>query len=187
MSLLIRLARLQDLASVLALRHEAERWLATRGITQWINGADDQLADTIEAGHTWVVDHGGAVVATVTLGGADPDFWAPEDHPADGLYFYKLIVARSHAGAALGESVIDWAGRRAELTGRTWLRCDCWRDNYELHAYYLRAGFEHVRTVYQPHRRSGALFQRRSSHRTCNGPDIHESPTSTGEQQTCVS
>jgi hypothetical protein len=43
------------------------------------------------------------------------------------------------------------------------LRLDAWRTNEALHAYYRKAGFQHVRTVEYPHRGSGALFQRATS------------------------
>lgn len=49
---------------------------------------------------------------------------------------------------------------RAAEEGAEWVRLDAWRTNTALHAYYLRHGFEHLRTVERAHRNSGALFQR---------------------------
>ncbi|MFD3572766.1 hypothetical protein [Streptomyces sp. NPDC058644] len=71
-------------------------------------------------------------------------------------------MARSAAGKQLGARIIDWACRVAALEGRDWVRIDTWRSNAELHAYYERLGFKHVRTEAPSHRRSGWLAQRSS-------------------------
>jgi hypothetical protein len=47
-------------------------------------------------------------------------------------------------------------------SGPRFIRVDCATGNGELHGYYKRLGFSHVRTVDLPHRRSGALFQRQT-------------------------
>lgn len=62
----------------------------------------------------------------------------------------------------LGDAILNWASLRAAAAGKKWIRLDTRRDNTGLHRYYLRRGFEHVRTVFPPRWRteSGALFQR---------------------------
>lgn len=59
----------------------------------------------------------------------------------------KLTVARTHAGLDLGGRLLDWPGDRAYRSGASWLRLDVWTTNAELQRYYLRQGFEYVRTV----------------------------------------
>jgi len=53
------------------------------------------------------------------------------------------------------------AAEMAADAGKQWLRQDAGRTNEDLHAYYRRLGFDHIRTVELPHCGSGALFQRR--------------------------
>ncbi|MER6268321.1 GNAT family N-acetyltransferase [Streptomyces sp900105755] len=116
---------------------------------------------SIDEGRAWVVvDQGERVLATVSRGPVDRDFWTDADHPESALYLYKLIVAREASGRHLGTRVIDWMSRLAALEGRSWVRIDTWRTNTGLHAYYERLGFQHVRTEAPTHRLSGWLAQR---------------------------
>ncbi|SCD81647.1 Acetyltransferase (GNAT) family protein [Streptomyces sp. DvalAA-43] len=100
------------------------------------------------------------MLATVSRGAVDRDFWTDADLPETALYLYKLIVSRDAAGRHLGVRIIDWMSRLAALEGREWVRVDTWRTNIGLHAYYERLGFKHVRTEAPSHRLSGWLAQR---------------------------
>lgn len=162
----IRPAAGADVPALLSLRAEAEGWLRTKGTDQWSDPETGQRAmakwrASIDEGRAWVVvDENGTVVATVSRGPVDRDFWTDADLPESALYLYKLIVARGASGRHLGTRVIDWMSRLAAMEGRTWVRIDTWRTNTELHSYYERLGFQHVRTEMTPHRRSGWLAQR---------------------------
>ncbi|MGW6456711.1 GNAT family N-acetyltransferase [Streptomyces sp. NPDC055078] len=162
----IRPARADDVPALMALRTEAERWLKTKGTDQWSHAETGAKAiakwrTSIDEGRAWVVvDDSGAILATVSRGPIDRDFWADSDRPESAFYLYKLIVSRDAAGKNLGARVVDWASRLAAMEGRDWVRIDTWRTNRELHAYYERLGFKHVRTESPSHRRSGWLAQR---------------------------
>uniref|UniRef100_A0AAU1HY80 GNAT family N-acetyltransferase n=1 Tax=Streptomyces sp. NBC_00180 TaxID=2903632 RepID=A0AAU1HY80_9ACTN len=162
----LRPAAAGDVPALLALRTEAEGWLSTKGTDQWSDAETGEKAITkwrasIDEGRAWVVvgEHD-EVLATVSRGPVDRDFWRDDDRPETALYLYKLIVAREASGRQLGTRVIDWMSRLAALEGRTWVRIDTWRSNTGLHAYYERLGFKHVRTEAPSHRRSGWLAQR---------------------------
>lgn len=162
-----RPATTADAPALMDLRIEAETWLAAAGIDQW-RTSDGGIRDRalakwrsdIDAGRTWVVTDTSTPVATITLAPADPDFWGPDDDPADAVYVAKLITSRQVSGHNLGGRLLDWAGSEARTQGRTWVRLDCWRSNKALHAYYLREGFAHLRTESPSHRLSGWLAQR---------------------------
>ncbi|MFE5592291.1 GNAT family N-acetyltransferase [Streptomyces sp. NPDC056549] len=150
----------------MALRTEAESWLGSYGTDQWSDPETGAKAiskwhASIDEGRAWVVEgDAGAILATVSRGPIDRDFWTDGDHPESALYLYKLIVGRHAAGRRLGERIVDWTSRLAALEGRDWVRIDTWRTNTELHAYYERLGFTHVRTEAPAHRLSGWLAQR---------------------------
>ncbi|MFF1914529.1 GNAT family N-acetyltransferase [Streptomyces sp. NPDC058239] len=150
----------------MALRTEAEGWLESKGTDQWSDPETGAKAITkwrasIDEGRAWVVvDDFDTVLATVSRGPIDRDFWTDDDRPETAFYLYKLIVARRAAGRRLGERLVDWASNLAALEGRDWVRIDTWRANRGLHSYYERIGFEHVRTESPRHRRSGWLAQR---------------------------
>ncbi|MEU3710467.1 GNAT family N-acetyltransferase [Streptomyces catenulae] len=107
---------------------------------------------------------GGDPAATVTLDRViDPelwDLWTPEERADPALYVHKLTVDRRYAGSGLGGRILDWAGDRAARQGARWLRLDAWTTNAGLHRYYLRQGFQHVRTTADPDEVSGWLAQR---------------------------
>ncbi|MEU7369707.1 GNAT family N-acetyltransferase [Streptomyces hygroscopicus] len=151
----------------MALRTEAELWLRAKGTDQWSDPETGERTNTkwrasIDEGRAWVVvDQHDNVLATVSRGPVDRDFWTDADRPESALYLYKLTVARKASGRYLGTRVIDWMSRLAALEGRTWVRIDTWRTNTGLHAYYERVGFKYVRTEAPSHRRSGWLAQRR--------------------------
>ncbi|MFF9122376.1 GNAT family N-acetyltransferase [Streptomyces sp. NPDC014889] len=164
----LRPAAAQDVPALLALRAEAEGWLRTKGTDQWSDRETGERAiskwrASIDEGRAWVVvGERDKVLATVSRGPVDRDFWTDADRPETALYLYKLIVAREASGRQLGTRVIDWMSRLAALEGRAWVRIDTWRTNTGLHAYYEGLGFQHVRTEAPSHRRSGWLAQRRA-------------------------
>ncbi|MEU7512181.1 GNAT family N-acetyltransferase [Streptomyces sp. NPDC042898] len=168
----LRPARAEDVPALMSLRTEAEQWLSTKGTDQWSDPETGGVAigkwrQAIDDGRAWVVANGaGDVLATVSRGPVDRDFWIDEDQPESAFYLYKLIVARAAKGKSLGVRIIDWASRVAALEGRDWVRIDTWRTNVDLHAYYKRMGFTHVRTEAPSNRRSGWLAQRPASQLT---------------------
>jgi GNAT superfamily N-acetyltransferase len=169
--MIITPARLRDVDTIMAWRRERVTWLAARGADQWsIPLPRSAVAATVSSGQTWMVWDGDDPVATITLTAyadvdglwkpdVDPEaLWHPEDDPADALYAAKMMVPRARAGDGLGAEMLRWAGGRAFDAGLQWLRLDAWTTNPELHDYYRRLGFRHVRTVST--RVSGACFQR---------------------------
>jgi ribosomal protein S18 acetylase RimI-like enzyme len=168
----IRQATLADLDALIGLRRYAETWLHAAGIEQWTDHA--RGAHVIRAGlndgvtHA-VTDPAGAIVASLTLNGADPDFWTPEDDPDSALYLYKFMIGPEGRGTGLGDALLDWAGDQAQQRGKQWLRLDCWRTNTGLQAYYAQRGFELLRVVELSWRSSGALMQRPAEMRTSTG------------------
>ncbi|MEU3220134.1 GNAT family N-acetyltransferase [Streptomyces sp. NPDC006971] len=166
--MILRPATTADVDDLMALRIEAEGWLAAAGIDQWRNpqtrgpALAKWMAD-IKAGRTWVVENHQAVLATVTLAPADMDFWRESDLPDTAVYVAKLITSRAAKGSNLGGRLLDWVGRQAREQGKPWVRLDCWRDNVALQRFYLREGFEHVRTEAPTHRLSGWMGQRPAS------------------------
>lgn len=166
--MMIRLASPADADTLMALRLEAEQWLANAGVDQWRNPATRTPAlkkwqADIAAGRTWVVEDREDAVATVTLAPPDRDFWNANDQPENAMYVAKLITARSARGRNLGGQLLDWVGIQAQQQGKAWIRLDCWRTNTKLQKFYTGEGFQHVRTEAPPHRLSGWLGQRASS------------------------
>lgn len=160
-------ARPEHVQLLVDFRTEAAEWLADRGIDQWQKpwpsqqGLVDDIAHSVAAGETWILWDDGNPVATITLDDTpNPGLWTPTELAEPALYGHKAIVGRAYAGQGIGAELLDWAGTRAAHMGRHWLRLDAWTTNTELHRYYERLGFVHVRTVERIDNPSGALYQR---------------------------
>ncbi|MER5222356.1 GNAT family N-acetyltransferase [Streptomyces flaveus] len=138
-----------DVAKLLAFREEAAAWLAHLGSDQWQRPYPaDLLLATIKAGTVFMVMDGETTAATITLTPeAEPGLWTDQELSEPSRFVNKLTVARTHAGQNLGGRLLDWAGDRAYRDGAKWLRLDAWTTNEPLQRYYLRQGFEYVRTV----------------------------------------
>lgn len=159
----IRRADPSDAATVMRLLDDATRWLAERGTEQWQRMEHRRIG--VDRDTVWrtlfVVEDEGATVGTITVDKlADTDFWTHSDLVRSALYVHRMAVARNRSGEGIGSAMLNWACSRALQQGRTTLRLDAWRDNYDLHKYYEKQGFVHLRTEPVPGRGSGALFER---------------------------
>lgn len=120
-----------DTEEIIALRHAAEDWLVMRGITQW---TPRQIPESVfhrqvGAGEFFVARHRDrpTIIGACRLTWRDPDIWADRDRFAG--YLHSLVVARDHAGAGLGRSLLAWAALTARRAGADLLRLDCVETN----------------------------------------------------------
>ena len=132
------------MASLLALREAAARWMISRGIRQWQPGevGPDDVRDQVEAGQWHVLREAGTPVAALRLLWQDDDTWGPQ--PPVAGYVHGLVVDRRYAGVGLGSRLLDWAADQVLLHGRTVLRLDCSEQNPVLRRYYSAHGFREV-------------------------------------------
>ncbi|MFE6691627.1 GNAT family N-acetyltransferase [Streptomyces sp. NPDC057743] len=165
--MIITRATLADVPRLVRFRRDAATWLAPLGTDQWSTPfPEEHIAASVLAGEVFLIRESAdsEAAATVTLDHAiDPelwDLWTPEERAEPALYVHKLTVDRRYAGRDLGGQILDWAGDRAARQGARWLRLDAWTTNASLHRYYLRHGFQHVRTTTDPNEVSGWLAQR---------------------------
>jgi len=151
-----------DLPEVLQVLNEAAAWLHSRGLDQWPDGfGPERIGPMVDRREVWIARDGGRAVGTMTISGeADPDFWTAAESSQSAVYVSKLAITRDEAGSGLGSLLLRWAVDYAARIGCEWVRLDAWRTNEGLHAYYQRQGWDHLRIVSLPHRRSGGLFQR---------------------------
>jgi ribosomal protein S18 acetylase RimI-like enzyme len=138
-------ARSEDLARYIDMMEEIAGWLQSRGITQWRAGSFrlslDYYADSIERQEVQLAYIGHDLIGTVRLLLQEPIVW-PEMAGNDGVYVHSLAVRREWAGQGLGLRMLEWAGNRAALIERSYVRLDCMADNEFLRRYYEQAGFE---------------------------------------------
>jgi GNAT superfamily N-acetyltransferase len=184
MTPILRIARAhapEHLTAVLDLIADASAWLGGKHTDQWQNPwpdrtqRDERVKRGVDGGKTWIVwskEQGRdeeVPVATVTIAKrANSAVWPRQvcreeksKRTERGVYLHRLITARDYAGLGLGSDLIDWAGRRAAREyGAKWIRIDVWRDNLDLHKYYLGRGFDFVSECPDPGYPSSALFRK---------------------------
>ncbi|AEM88321.1 GNAT family N-acetyltransferase [Streptomyces violaceusniger] len=149
--MIITPAQPSELPKLIAFREEAASWLKELGTDQWSRPyPGDLLLASIETGTVFMVRDGDQTAATITLTPeAEDGLWTEAEMSEPSIFANKLTVARTHAGQNLGGRLLNWAGDRAYRASAKWLRLDAWTTNEELQCYYLRQGFEHVRTVHE--------------------------------------
>lgn len=158
----IRPASIDDLETVLALLKQRIEWLRSRGSDQWSTWEKwrTKIQPSLERGHVWLLSDGVRPIGTITVEfHGDSDFWTTDECAQPAAYLSKLAVGIDHAGDELGALLIDWASDYAYRRGCRYLRLDAWKTNEKLHAYYVNRGWTFLRTVSNPRRNSGALFQ----------------------------
>ena len=137
--IVLRQARPDELADVLAVLDEASAWLSGRGVVQWPPRFKPKWVEGgLARGETWLVLVGGDLAGTVTLDWADP-LW--DDVGGTAGYVHRMTVRRWAAG--IGAHVLDWASAVVRRNGRDLLRLDCVASNARLRAYYEAGGFVH--------------------------------------------
>jgi ribosomal protein S18 acetylase RimI-like enzyme len=152
-------AKPTDWSVIAVILEDAQRWLRSRDIPQWIPPFDrDWMEPKIAAGEFFIARLGHYPVAVVRLLRADPFFWGERDD-GDALYIHSLAVRREYAGRGLGQQILEWVGDAARGSGRHYLRLDCAADNQSLCAYYERAGFVTLGSIEVGHARM-MLFEK---------------------------
>lgn len=143
--LVVRRAESTDAAAILALRHAAEDWLASRSIDQWkpreipLATVDQQVSRG-----EFVVGlepHTQDIVAAMRIIWSDPAIWTDDKN---ACYVHGLVIDRSHAGTGLGSAMLSHASEMARRSGVSYLRLDCAETNAALRSYYRRVGFTEV-------------------------------------------
>lgn len=130
----------------MALRDRIARWLLDRGIHQWRPGEFSvaRMHAWVERGDVSVHRRDGEVAAAVAVLDEDPAAW-DEDLEAAG-YIHLLMVARSHAGAGLGDAALAHAEERLRRGGRQIARLDAVASNDVLRQWYEHRGYAVVGT-----------------------------------------
>lgn len=167
MTMTIRLARQDDLPVVHRLIHAAADWIHGRGYDQWPHESPtlgyERLGQQIERGETYLLIDRQEPVATIAVSAeGDPDFWSESELAESAVYLSKAAVAVNRRGQDIGSMMMRWVVDKAYRSGVRYARLDAWKTNPELQDYYRRRGWHYLRTVELPHRRSGALFERRA-------------------------
>lgn len=141
-----RSALYTDLDQIVGLRDDLASWMVRSGIAQWRPGeyAQEHVARQIEGGEWHVIEHDGALIASVRLARTDPVLW-PDGREAG--YIHGLMVSRSHAGQGLGSWLLGWAENVARQSQLTLARLDCVASNTVLGDFYRRHGYREAGIV----------------------------------------
>lgn len=134
-----------DLQAVCELLGDAREWHMRNTPEVWPVFEASSLAKDIEAGRVFIAREaaGRRPIGTVTLTDADPLIW---DADVPAIYVHKLTVRSEMRGRSVGAHILRWIEVRAGTQAKTALRLDTWASNLRIQQYYVRHGFEAVRT-----------------------------------------
>ena len=157
----VDVATLLDIDAYVALATEAQEFLRSKNLAQWVPAAHPahlpELRKKIANAALHKVTIADEGVAFFDLSFASP--WWRDGRPA--AYVSGIVVSRSHRGHALGRFILDWCCASAAAAKVRVLRLDCHAGNQWLCAYYRDYGFEEVARVEQHPGYVGVLFERR--------------------------
>lgn len=150
-------------------RRQTSDWLARRGYDQWnddgLSRAEftDRVHTSVQAGETWLAIVGCIPAGTIAVDErTDDGLWTPSEL-RESVIVHRMIANPTHPNPrGVGVALLDVADEVARVRRKRWVRLDAWTSNHDLHRYYERQGFTHVRTA--GGRPSGALFQRKARH-----------------------
>jgi ribosomal protein S18 acetylase RimI-like enzyme len=153
--LIIAPATEADLPVVFALLDEALGWLVSRGITgQWGTTPFSEMPtmkarfmEWIAEGAFFIARVDGVAAGTLALSERIPGYalHALPAFPEPAFYLEAFTTSRTLAGRGIGRELLRWAEDYAAAKGKRAIWLDCWADNPELLAYYVRAGYEKQR------------------------------------------
>lgn len=141
-SIHIEKAHLDDAEAIAAVLQEAERWLASRGISLWSASEIGLERIQHDSGHGLyhVARDAGAVIGVMRLDFEDPSFW-PEVVPGTSVYLHKLAVQRNCAEPGVATALLRYAVEYTRSAERAYLRLDCVSDRPGLRRRYEDFGF----------------------------------------------
>lgn len=155
--MIIRKATKADATALDALFSEARATIAALGIDQWQNGYPSPcvIGKDIDEGRAFVVEMGGAVVATFALiTDGEPTY----DRIYDGTWLtgdtdnyvaiHRVAISVARRGSGLSTYVLNYAADLATKLGRTSLRIDTHRGNIVMRRMLERHGFVHSGSIY---------------------------------------
>jgi GNAT superfamily N-acetyltransferase len=176
-----RQAVAEDIPLLTEWRWSVAEWIRDRGSDQWDTTglSRDEFASritrSVDAGETWLaLDDDGRPVGTIAIDVVGDDGVWSDDELRQSYVIHRMMVPRSEAGRGIGSAMVKFAEDRARSHGRQKLVLDAWTSNVDLHRYYERLGFRHVRTVPDHWTPSAAVFEKAVDNfdPTIVGPDL---------------
>jgi phenylacetate-CoA ligase len=154
-------ADISDIDTYVRLAADAQQFLRSRGLGQWVPAAHasyrDQLERQFAAGVVFkvVIDH--SPVAFFVVTDQPSPWWAADGRRA--LYLSGIVVSRAMRGRSIGRQVIAWVKDRAIRLDVAAVRLDCHAENRWLCSYYEQAEFQEVGRVRQYGDYVGCLYE----------------------------
>jgi GNAT superfamily N-acetyltransferase len=139
-----RLIAVSEIDAAYQVYLDAFQWLKAKGIRQWIHALPrEALARRQERGELFGYYANGGLAAVVTLAFESSEYWIQELGVEKRWWVKTLAVVRRHAGAGVGQRVIQSCEQRGRDAGATAIFLDC-VDTGFLPDYYVRLGYREI-------------------------------------------
>lgn len=149
MDIQIACVELQTRGHFADILEEARAWQKLNGSEGWDYPFDDEwLLPRIERGELFVGLIEQEPVTAFRILWEDRPYWGNRE-VGDSIYLHTFAVRRSKAGQGIGEMVISKVAEMGMERGREKIRLDCSLSSARLIAWYERAGFQSVGTIFR--------------------------------------
>ena len=151
-----------DIPRYVELAAQAQLFLQSIGLTQWVPAAHSAYTPVIErkvgAGEVYRLRDAGTNIGYFCFTEAPAEWWYP--YPAAAGYVSGIVVARTHKGFNLGRKILDWCAHRTATVRQSYLRLDCHAQSSRLREFYRSYGFVKVAMVEQHPGYVGVLMEK---------------------------
>jgi len=151
-----------DIPRYVELAQEAQAFLRSKGLAQWVPAAHSgflpNLIAKVEKGALRKVSRGANAIAFFDFTFEPSEWWLGRE--ASAGYISGIVVARANRGSRVGSFILEWAEARVREQGACYLRLDCHAGNDWLCQYYRSKGFAEVARMEQYPGYFGALYQK---------------------------
>jgi GNAT superfamily N-acetyltransferase len=160
----LRQAILEDLATVSEILAEAAAWLDLQNMSLWQpeHISRSVVRQDIDLGLFYIAFCENIAAGVVKFQTEDLEYW-PDIIQADSAFLHRLAVRRSFSGGTVSTQIFQWAIEHSRKLGRHFLRLDCVADRPRLRLVYENFGFKH-----HSDRQVGSRFVARYEYEICD-------------------
>lgn len=147
----IRLAKIDDIESIMAILKERCDWLKANNIDQWTNNYlgkynENYFSKVMKLHKLYVVSQENKVISVFLLKEEDKTYWKNDD---SAYYIHHLATRIGYSG--VGTKIIQFIEQLAGKNSKKYIRLDCKKSNNRLNQYYQKQGFLYKGTGEEPY------------------------------------
>ncbi len=136
----------KDMDNIFDLYDAAIMFQKLKFIKHWPQFSRGMIVTEINEGRHFKITASGAIAGIVSVTYNDAEIWGGQDADA-AIYLHRIVTGPGFRGHNLVGQIVEWTKQFAALNSIDYIRLDCFADNENLVAYYVKQGFTFLRDV----------------------------------------